>query len=274
MRALFVGRKPVGAQALAYLLDRGAEVVGVVTDGRDGERPQGDVVIDLAAERGVPIVTHDWLHARSMGDDLPGPDIRDIDLLLCMFHQRRIRGHVLKLARLGSVNIHPAPLPAYRGWGVYNVGILENAPQWGATAHIMDEAFDAGPIVRQRLFDVDMRLETCLSLERRTQGVIAELAREVIDLALTGEPLARTPQGEGRTFTKKDFLRLRKIVPEDDAEMVDRKIRAFWYPPYVGAEVEVGGRMYTLVSEEIMASLGRALFGGSQDGVRAWWVGE
>ena len=43
--------------------------------------------------------------------------------------------------------------------------------------------------------------------------------------------------------------------PGDD---IDRKLRAFWYPPYPGAVLEVDGRELTLVSEQLLADAARA----------------
>ena len=41
--------------------------------------------------------------------------------------------------------------------------------------------------------------------------------------------------------------------PGDD---LDRKLRAFWYPPWPGAVVEVDGRDLTLVDDELLAEVG------------------
>ena len=40
------------------------------------------------------------------------------------------------------------------------------------------------------------------------------------------------------------------VRPGDDLE---RKLRAFWYPPHPGALVEVDGRLLTLVDEALLA---------------------
>ena len=36
---------------------------------------------------------------------------------------------------------------------------------------------------------------------------------------------------------------------------IDNKIRAFWFPPYDGASLEVDGKTYTLVNRSILESL-------------------
>ena len=48
--------------------------------------------------------------------------------------------------------------------------------------------------------------------------------------------------------------------PDADAEEIERRIRAFWYPPWPGATVERRrARRYTLVDESRLAEVARAL---------------
>jgi methionyl-tRNA formyltransferase len=51
---------------------------------------------------------------------------------------------------------------------------------------------------------------------------------------------------------REEFERLRRVQPGDD---LDRKLRAFWYPPHPGAVVEVDGCDLTLVDESLLAEL-------------------
>jgi methionyl-tRNA formyltransferase len=67
---------------------------------------------------------------------------------------------------------------------------------------------------------------------------------------LAGETLPRTPQGAGRYVTREEFEGLRRVRPGDDLE---RKLRAFWYPPHPGAVIELDGRLLTLVDERLLA---------------------
>jgi methionyl-tRNA formyltransferase len=48
---------------------------------------------------------------------------------------------------------------------------------------------------------------------------------------------------------------LRVVRPGDDLE---RKLRAFWYPPHPGAVLEVDGRRLTLVDERLLAEVAEA----------------
>ena len=40
--------------------------------------------------------------------------------------------------------------------------------------------------------------------------------------------------------------------PDDPPELTERRIRAFWYPPFSGATIEVGGRILTLVDRSVL----------------------
>jgi methionyl-tRNA formyltransferase len=71
-------------------------------------------------------------------------------------------------------------------------------------------------------------------------------------MALAGEPLPREPQSAGRYVTREEFEALRRVRPDDTPELLDRRIRAFWYPPHDGATLEVAGRTVTLIDRRLL----------------------
>jgi methionyl-tRNA formyltransferase len=104
-------------------------------------------------------------------------------------------------------------------------------------------------------FEIDPDAETAFSLDLASQERLLGLFERVMGLARAGEALPRTPQGEGRYLTRAEFEELRVVRPGDDLE---RKLRAFWYPPWPGAVVEVDGRRLTLVDERLLADVAAA----------------
>ena len=252
MRVILLGRKPVACSALRYMLSKGAEVVAVVTPGKDEPDPYPERLVDVADSFGIPVFQEKLLYDCLAGaQDALEIDLRNIDLIISILHQKRIRPPLIELGRIGCVNFHPAPLPEYSGWGTYNLAILEDVKQWGAAAHFVDEDFDTGPIIRVRYFDVDASKETALSLQLKTQPVLFELFKEVFQMALRDGFLPCTPQSQGRSITKKEIMAQRFITPHDTPQMVERKIRAFWYPPNPGAQIEVAGAHYILINKAI-----------------------
>ena len=84
---------------------------------------------------------------------------------------------------------------------------------------------------------------------------IRDSFKSVMRRALAGEELPRRPQGPGRYVSRDEFESLRRVRPGDD---LDRKLRAFWYPPYPGALIQVDGRELTLVDERLLAEVASA----------------
>jgi methionyl-tRNA formyltransferase len=238
--------KRSAARALARLVAAGVEVVGVVAPGpdaltRDAQR------VDLVAEtHGLPLVSESELYASP-------PE--GVDLVLSFLFWKRIREPLISLGRIGCLNFHPAPLPDFRGLGGINVAILEGCEEWGVSCHFVDERFDSGDLIEVERFPIDGRAETAFSLDLKSQERLLGLFERVIGRALSGRELPRVPQGEGRYVTREEFEALRAVRPGDDLE---RKVRAFWYPPYPGAELELEGRRLTLVDESLLAQVADA----------------
>jgi methionyl-tRNA formyltransferase len=200
--------------------------------------------VDLVAERhGLPLVADDDLYAQAPAD---------VDVVISYLFWKRIREPLVSLGRIGCLNFHPAPLPDLRGVGGYNVAILEGMREWGVSCHFVDEDFDTGDLVEVERFSMDPDSATAFSLDLESQDRLLGLFQRVMEKAIAGEELPRTPQGAGRYVDREEFERLRRVQPGDD---VDRKLRAFWYPPHPGAVVEVDGRALTLVDESLLAEL-------------------
>lgn len=61
----------------------------------------------------------------------------------------------LALPRLGWINVHPGRLPAYRGNSCPEWALYEDAPIV-ATAHLIDQGIDTGPIICERAMTVPL----------------------------------------------------------------------------------------------------------------------
>ena len=151
---------------------------------------------------------------------------------------------MIKLPKIGCINFHPAPLPEFRGVSPYSFGILEDFPYWGVTAHFIDKDFDTGDIIKVKKFDVDLKMETSLSLEEKRQVYLFYLFKEIITIVLEDKKLPRVKQNKGRYFSYKEFERQRQINESDSIEIVNKKIRAFWYPLLPGAYVKIQGKTF------------------------------
>ncbi len=243
---------------LEHLLATGWQVAAVVAPPPD-DRAAPEQRLDLAAERaGLTLASDEDLYAAIADPAAAKVDLASVDAVLSFLFWSRIRPPLIELGRAGCLNFHPAPLPEMRGVGGYNVAILEDWPEWGVSAHYVDEAFDSGDLVRVDRFPIDRDRETALSLDVRSQRRLLEVFRWTVDRLSAGEPLPRTPQGEGRYVTRDEFESLRVVRAGDPPDLTARRIRAFWYPPHDGATLEVDGQTVTLVDRALLAEVAAA----------------
>jgi methionyl-tRNA formyltransferase len=248
VKALFLGKhKRSAALALEHLVEAGAEVAAVVAPEPAGTEHESQRLDLVASRHGLRLASDDDLYA-----EIADGSLADVDLVLSYLFWKRIRAPLIEAARVACLNFHPAPLPDIRGIGGYNVAILEDFPEWGVSAHFVDEEFDTGDIVRVDRFPIDRESETALSLDLRSQERLLEVYRDAVDTLLSGGELPRAPQGDGRYVTRDEFEALRRVRPDDPPELTERRIRAFWYPPYDGATIELGGRILTVVDRSLL----------------------
>ncbi|MBA3437702.1 MAG: formyl transferase [Thermoleophilaceae bacterium] len=259
MKAVFMGKhKRSAVGALEHLVQRGWEVVAVVAPEQPGLAGP-EQRLDMAASRhGIAAASDDDLYAAIEDPGGARIDLEDVDFVLSFLFWKRIRTPLIELGSAGCLNFHPSPLPDIRGLGGYNVAILEGLAAWGVSAHFVDSDFDTGDIVRVDRFPIDPADETALSLDIVSQERLLALFGDVVDLAATGEPLPRIPQGEGRYVTREEFEGLRRVRPGDPPELTERRMRAFWYPPHDGATIEVAGRTLTLVDRLLLEQAAEA----------------
>ena len=78
----------------------------------------------------------------------------DPDLIVVSCFPWRLPGQVRRLATCGAINLHPSLLPRFRGPDPLFWAFQTGTKDWGVTVHRMDDAFDAGPILGQRRFDI------------------------------------------------------------------------------------------------------------------------
>ncbi len=242
MRAVYLAKsKRSAARGLDWLVERGCDVAAVVASEPD-RWTRDEQRVDLVARRHrLPLVGEDDLYARPP---------TGVDVVISFLYWRRIREPLISLGAIGCLNFHPAPLPDFRGLGGYNVAILEGLAEWGVSAHFVDASFDTGDLVEVERFAFDRDSATAFSLDLMSQEHLLALFRRTMGRLLDGEELPRSAQGAGRYVSREDFERMRRVRPGDDLE---RKLRAFWYPPHPGALLEVDGRELTVVDEGLLA---------------------
>lgn len=256
MKLLFMGRKHYGAEALAWTVKEGWHVVGVLTD----SHIEGSPTAKVAARHKIPLYTYEQLEEAVNNNEI------NFDVAVSYVFWRKIKSPIITHPQYGIINFHPAPLPDLRGTGGFNIAILENHPSFGVTAHYMDADIDTGPIIDVRRFEINAAEETAASLEKRSHNEMLELYKKTLMRVQVEKTLESQSLRGGRHFSRAEMEALKKIQDGDD---IDTKARAFWFPPYDGAQVTLAGQSFTVVSRKILESIEgdpQALFTKTQTG--------
>lgn len=241
MKVLFLGKdKRIVIKALKYLINKKFEIVAVT-----GINSNVDI-IEISRKYRIPLISDSQLSANKYAD---------IDLIISYLYPKKINKLIIDSARIGCINFHPAPLPDFRGVCGYSFGIFEGVEKWGVSAHFVDSNFDTGDIIKVKKFPIISNKETAFSLEKKSQLELIRLFKEIIELIILSKPLPRTPQKNGRYFSKIDFEDLRYVKNTDSPEIIEKKIRACWFPPYPGAYVKISQKEFTLINNKILKSL-------------------
>jgi len=254
LKIIFMGKeKEAAIKSLLHLLERGVEIIAIVGPPAEVESPSGFKLIDIARSNNIHFCTETEIYNlfERQGSSLSV----EVDYVLSFLYWNKIKEPLLSAPKQGCINFHPAPLPEYRGVGGYNIAILDGLPYWGVSAHFIDESIDTGDIIAEKRFSIDPTKETALSLERKSMKAMYELFIEVVDALEKNLPTEGKRQPNGRYISFKEMEEMKEIALNASIEEVEKRIRAFWFPPYRGAYIEIAGRKYTLVNDELLEEI-------------------
>ncbi len=243
-----MGRKKQSSELLKWISEQDIELAAVCTDSQFENSPTAKT----ASEMGIPVISME--EAEEYVTSHPG----EVDLAVSYLYWRKIRKPLIEGPNYGCINFHPAILPDWKGCGGYNIAILKKLPQWGVTAHYVNEDIDTGAIIRVDRFDFDYRTATAQTLEKVTQEKLVELFKQIIlEVKEKGRLETLDVDNSKGTYISRKQMNEMKIITEEDLRSgdLDVKVRAFWFPPYDGAYMEIGGKKYTLVDKEILDTL-------------------
>jgi methionyl-tRNA formyltransferase len=127
----------------------------------------------------------------------------------------------------GAYNFHPGP-PHYPGWAPAHFALYEQAHEFGATAHVMTERVDSGPIVDAALFPMPADIDV-LALEGLAYAHLAQLFwRLAKRLASESEPLPEQAlQWGSKKNSRRAYQAICQIPLDITKEELDRRLRVF-----------------------------------------------
>ncbi len=240
MRVVFFGTSGFAVPTLRALAGSEHDVTAVVTQpprpaGR-GRQPHPSPVEPAAVELGLEVLRPEDPAEGSFVHRLAG---LAPDLAVLVAYGHILKPALLKVPRLGFINLHPSLLPRYRGAAPVQRALMDGASETGVTVIRMDAQVDAG--------DVLDRVATPVADDETAGELLARLATEGAGLVL--RILTRLADGTDRpepqdpslaTPARKIRDRERVIDWTEPARTVHNRIRAL--SPVPGAYTGCAGR--------------------------------
>ena len=191
-RILFFGYSEVGYDCLSLLLERGDNVVALVThEDNPHEKIWFKTPAIAARERAIPVFTPESVNTPEWRERLAA---LQPDLIISVYYRHMIGTKILGLPRLGAWNMHGSLLPKYRGRAPINWAVLHGERRIGMTLHRMVKSADAGAVVDQEGVEIGPRVTAEQAFRLVLPCARRVLARQ-IDALLAGS-VRETPQDD------------------------------------------------------------------------------
>lgn len=138
---------------------------------------KGCAAFEWAAAKGVPALAIPTISDPDAADAALAQAMADhgVELIVMSGYLRRLGPRTLARYAGRIVNIHPGPLPAFGGEGMYGARVHQavvaaGMPESAIVIHVVDEDYDHGPEIERRAIPVRPG-DTAEALEARVRAV-------------------------------------------------------------------------------------------------------
>lgn len=247
MRVMFFcGNRYSARKALNLMLEKNIQVVGCVFEEKTPNK-----LSEICEKNNIPCYTNKELY-----DSLNKSNLPDFDLGISYLYHRLIKPQLIEFANNNIINFHPAPIEEHRGVAACCYCLLKEYEEWAVTAHYISAGIDEGDIIMEKRFSI-RGIKNGVAAEKYIQEQSIRLFDNVISLFLEGKEIPRKKQNlsNGVYFSRSILDKEKRINMTDDTAIINKKINSFWLPPYHGANIEINGKIYSLVNEEILQEI-------------------
>lgn len=258
MRIIFFGTPEFAVPSLGKLLEKGYEVVSVVTQpdrvkGR-GHKLAQPPVKELALSKGIRVMQPANIKSPEFLEALSG--LRP-DAIAVVAYGKILPSSLLRLSPLGSINVHASLLPKYRGAAPIQRALINGEMKTGITTMLMDEGLDTGDILLQE--ETEIREEdNAYTLSIRLSGIGASLLPKTID-GLSDHSIQPLPQRGEPSYAPPLRKEEGRIQWSSPARSIADLIRGTY--PWPGAYCYLKGERITILRAKALEQGGATVPG-------------
>ena len=172
------------------------------------------------------------------------------EIIFCIGGTQIIPPAVLRIPKLGTLNIHPALLPKYRGRYSTVHAIFNGERSTGVTIHWMDEGIDSGPIIMQKKIKIE-KYDTARSLYDKFTKVGEQLFVLFLKKWTSGERTASHAQDDAvATYYPQMLPNNGQINWNWDGKKILKFIRSMTFEPFSPVTFKIGGKEMVVVDKK------------------------
>ena len=145
IRVLFMGNHTVGIEVIKSIM-KNASLIGIVAHPYDAE---DGIVYESVYSFGQKHNTPTIRGVAKSNQVFKFIKEKKPDLIWVTDYRYILPESIIKLARIGCINLHPSLLPKYRGRASINWAMIKGEKTIGLTAHFIDQGVDTGSIIEQ-----------------------------------------------------------------------------------------------------------------------------
>ena len=238
VKVVFTGGSLGGQRVLEDLVVHPyVELVGTIPNNGDKTTSWYNSIQEISEEHRLRVLGRDYIS-----------EIEVPDVLISVLSERILKEPVLSWPKHGCLNIHYALLPKHGGRFPLVHAILEGDESAGVTMHAMNSGIDTGKILYQDSFPIE-DYDTAHSLYHKATGSARMLVKKSIgqlDQLKDGESLYFKKQVGESSYHDKKSLPSDCIDLSWDNEKINRYARAFHFPPFPSAYIEIKGQKFDI----------------------------
>ena len=252
LNIIFAGTPDFAANHLQALIDADFNVVAVYSQpdrpaGR-GKKLTASAVKDVALANDIAVYQPENFKQVDSVEQLAA---LNADLMIVVAYGLILPNSVLTTPRLGCLNVHGSLLPRWRGAAPFQRAIWAGDKETGVTIMQMDEGLDTGDMLKKVTCPIEAT-ETSASLYAKVAEQAPSVLIETINQLQAGELTAEKQDESLATYAKKLSKTEALIDWNDDAEFMDRCIRAF--NPWPISYFEWAGQVIKVHQAKIIAT--------------------
>lgn len=272
MKVIYFGTPDIAASVLEFLLEKGINVVAVVTK---PDRPKGRSLTPiptpvkvkaLSHQPPIPVYQPEFV---SVPEFAPTLEKYQADLFVVVAYGEIMKQHLLDMPKLGCINLHASLLPKYRGAAPIQRCIIDGEKVSGVTIMHMAKKMDAGDVIKM----VEVEVGPNMTAGELTEEYSKVGSKALLDVIHDFEKgiTHRTPQDHAKaTFAPKIELEDCEINWNLDAEVLHNLVRGVTPEPGSFCFVTVKGEKKRLkikstrVEPEMSGAPGQILSASSE----------